>query len=374
MMADEQTVSSTPKRGQGKPKTRWEQMRKTDLTFDQLLTLMANNKLAEGKSQRLTEWYRYGVTYYARWLQKQGLSATLENFTLDRVRAYILHLKERGTFEDHPVMAPSDAHLSDYTIGSYVRALRGFASWLYAEQYTTTHVLERLKVPKAAKKVQDILCAEEIADIITSLNPRTEVGARDQAIFLLLLDTGMRAGELCNLRLGDLHLDQGYAVVFGKGKKERPVKIGSRAAKALRFYILHWRKPAMPHIDHVFLTCRSVTREGDITAAEPGQPIAVNALGHILKRIGKAAGVPRLHAHLLRHTFACMYLMRYRDPFALKSLLGHTTLTMTNHYCEAVKQMDVVRADSVSIIDGLDLRSLDVNRRGRPARKTKKQG
>ena len=67
-----------------------------------------------------------------------------------------------------------------------------------------------------------ILCAEDIADIVTLLNPRTESGARDQAIFLLMLDTGMRAGELCSLRLGDLHLDEGYATVMGKGRKQRP--------------------------------------------------------------------------------------------------------------------------------------------------------
>jgi hypothetical protein len=67
--------------------------------------------------------------------------------------------------------------------------------------------------------------------------------------------------------------------------------------------------------------------------------------------------------------FACLYLMRYRDPFALNSLLGHTTLQMTNHYCEAVQQMDLVRADTTNIVNGIDTKLLDVNRRGRLARK-----
>jgi Integrase core domain/Phage integrase family len=75
-----------------------------------------------------------------------------------------------------------------------------------------------------------------------------------------------------------------------------------------------------------------------------------------------------LHPHLLRHTFACMRLVRYRDPFALKSLLGHTTLAMTNHYCEAVQEMEEVRADRVSVVDGLDMHALDVRRSGRPRR------
>jgi hypothetical protein len=70
---------------------------------------------------------------------------------------------------------------------------------------------------------------------------------------------------------------------------------------------------------------------------------------------------------MLRHTFACLYLMRYRDPFALKSLLGPTTLQTTNHYCEAVQQMDVVWADTTSIVDGIDTKLLELNRRGRLA-------
>jgi hypothetical protein len=59
--------------------------------------------------------------------------------------------------------------------------------------------------------------------------------------------------------------------------------------------------------------------------------------------------------------------MRYRDPFALKSLLGRTTLQMTNHYFEAVQQMDVVRADTTSIVDSIDTKLLEINCRGRLA-------
>ncbi len=174
----------------------------------------------------------------------------------------------------------------------------------------------------------------------------------------------MRAGELCGLKMADLHLDEGYAMVLGKGRKMRPVKIGARAAKAVRFYLMHWHRPALPQEDHVFLTCRGVSSEGEALASSGGEPLTVAALDHAFKRLGRITGVPRLHPHLLRHTFACMYLLRYRDPFALKSLLGHTTLQMTNHYCEAVQEMEVVRADKLSIVDGLDVRGQE-GQRGR---------
>jgi len=346
-------------------KTRWERMQKTQVPLAQLAELLSSDKAAGGKAGPTLIWYGGAIARYAAWLERQELTPTLEHFTLDLVRRYIVDLQRQPANEFHPRQPAQEGPLADQTINSYVRALRGFSTWLYEEGYTAERVLGRLKVPRYAKKIQPVLCAEEIADIVCSLNPRTEIGARDQAIFLLLLDTGMRAGELCGLRLGDLHLDEGYAMVMGKGRKQRPVKIGARAAKAVRFYVLHWRKPALPHIDRAFLTCRGVSDEAAFLAPAAGMPLTVNGLGQIFRRIGRANGIPRLHPHLLRHTFACLYLMRYRDPFALKSLLGHTTLTMTNHCCEAVQQMDVIRADAVSIVDGMDMSALDVNRRGR---------
>lgn len=345
--------------------TKWGRMQKSDLALQDLAQLLANDKAAAGKSPPTVLWYTGNIGRYSEWLSRQSLSPTLGNFTLDLVRGYIVSLQGQLADAFHPSVPTQERSLSDHSINSYVRALRGFSSWLAEEGYTPDPVLARLKAPKCSKKIQPILCTEEIVDIVTSLNSRTEVGARDLAMFLLLLDTGMRAGELCGLHLSDLHLDEGYAMVMGKGRKQRPVKVGARAAKAVRFYLMHWRRSSLPHVDHVFVTCRSVADHSDPLSTEGGEPLSVNALDTVFRRLGRSTGVPRLHPHLLRHTFACLHLVRYRDPFGLKSLLGHTTLAMTNHYCEAAQQMDVVRADRVSVLDGLDVRALDVNRRGR---------
>jgi integrase/recombinase XerC/integrase/recombinase XerD len=326
---------------------------------------VATEKAASGKSAETVSWYTGVIARYADWLIAQDLEPTLGSFTLEHVRSYVVALQGLRARALHPLQPTENRPLSDATINSYVRALRAFSSWLFEEGYTETPPLARLKAPRMTQKTQEVLTEAEIAAIVCALNPRTEIGARDQAIFLLLLDTGMRAGELCGLRLPQLHLNEGYAIVLGKGRKERPIKIGARAAKAVRFYLLHWRTPALAHEDHVFLTCRGVTTGRHALASAGGEPLSVSALEQLIKRIGRQAGVERLHPHLLRHTFACLYLMRYRDPFALKSLLGHTTLQMTNHYCEAVQQMDVVRADTTSIVDGIDTRLLDINRRGR---------
>ena len=330
-------------------------MQKSALELRELSELLLADKQASGRSSQTIHWYAGAIQRYGDWLERQGAAATLQLFTLDLVRRYVTELQRQPADTYHPYMPTQTRPLADSTVNCYVRALRGFSTWLFEEGYTGEPLLARLKAPRITKKVQNILTEEEIGRIVSELNPRTEIGARNQALFILMLDTGVRAGELCKLTLTDLHLEPGYAMVMGKGKKQRPVKIDARAAKALRFYVLHWRRPALPHIEHVFVTCRGVANESDALQSDGGMPLSVNALGLIF----------RLHPHLLRHTFACMHLMRHHDPFALKTLLGHTTLTMTNHYCEAVQQLETVRADAVSIVDALDLCALEINRRGR---------
>lgn len=199
-------------------------MQKEDLSLAKLCELLVTTKTAEGKSEQSNDWYKQAIGAYALWLQEQGQEPILSNFTLEHVRAYIVALQKRPVFEHHPTAKQQERHLSDYSINSYARALRAFSNWLYNEQYTVEKILpsNRFQVPKVTKKIQDILTQVEIVRIVSALNPRTETGARDQAIFLLLLDTGMRASELCGLKLEDLHLEDGYATVLARAKKSVP--------------------------------------------------------------------------------------------------------------------------------------------------------
>lgn len=346
----------TPHGGTGR--TRWERMGRETLTLDRIAELHAAAYRAENKSERTVEWHSEAIGRFARWVDQQlGLPPTLAAFTLDHVRAYVAHLRMQTCWSTYDAMpaAARERPLSDGTVSWHVRALRAVASWLYEEGYVPENPLARLKPPKVADTEVDILSEDEIAAIIGTLNHHTEIGARNLAIFATLLDSGIRAGELVHLRLSDLHLDQGYMLVFGKGSKERPVKIGARAIKALRFYMSHWRMPARPNVDRVFLSvARQMGKYEDLWCGG-GEPLTVNAVELLIKRIGKKAGVPRLYPHLLRHTFACRYLMQHHDPFALKNLLGHTSLSMTYRYVRAVERLMVIQGSGASVLDTINL-------------------
>lgn len=235
-MATRRTVGST--RGQttqpapiagttGKTGTTWwGRMNKQDLTLDRLAELMAREKAAANASRQTVTGYLGTVRRYGAWLDDQDLPAILAHFTLEHVQRYILDLRQQRAWEYHAYMTPKDKTLSDHTVNSYTRALRSFSTWLRLEGYTHANVLGRLKVPKTTTLVQDILTTDEIRQVVNGLNPHTESSARDQAIFLLLLDTCMRAGELCSFTIDVFHLDKGYVYVLGKGKTMRPMKVG----------------------------------------------------------------------------------------------------------------------------------------------------
>jgi site-specific recombinase XerD len=332
------------------------------------------------KSEKTIGWYALALTDFCRFLEEScamAPPATLGSFTLQAVRDYILYLRARPAFAHHPFRRTHTTQrpLSDHSVNCYVRALRAFASWLYDQEYTEANLLGRLKAPKVTKRTVEILTDDEISRILDTLASRTATNARNRAIFLTLLDTGARASELLTLTLPRMHLDEGYLLVLGKGKKERPVKIGQTAAQAIRLYVSRYRPmPANASIAEVFLTegyrvshpastsAREVTGsdvvdgiEEQLLFSEPGWPLSYDALRNLFQRLGKRSGVLRLHAHLLRHTYSCRYLLAHRDPLALKTMLGHTTLDMTNHYVAAVEGMQVIRSDRVSVVDAMEL-------------------
>jgi site-specific recombinase XerD len=149
------------------------------------------------------------------------------------------------------------------------------------------------------------------------MNP---IDVRNQVIFMLLLDTGLRIGELVSLKKENLHIKEGYAKVIGKGMKERIIPIGNSAQKALqRFLYMYRTQPAITGTDNVFLS-----KNGSILTA--------NSMKLMFASLAQKSGIKRLHAHLCRHTFATRYLTNGGDIFSLRGILGHTTFEMVNNY------------------------------------------
>ena len=147
---------------------------------------------------------------------------------------YVAAMKIGPKYEGHPYKRAYSEPISPASLDQHIRTIKGFATWLYEKGYTRTNVLKNLPRPKMPSLTIEPLTDEEIKRVLASINTRTAYGARNYAIIVVLLDTGLRCGELCGLTLDDVHLDgkHCYVKVMGKGQKERMVYLGRRAVEA----------------------------------------------------------------------------------------------------------------------------------------------
>jgi len=290
----------------------------------------------EGKTPKTLRGYREKLGRFCRWL-----NGNLGDFTLQAVRSYISELQQARKYQGHPYCPVQESGLSSITLKGHVVVLKGFATWLYEEEYTDENALGRLKPPKAARKVMATLTEAEIAKILSCVRRDTPTGYRNEAVIHLFLDTGLRCAELVGLPMHDLFLDNQCLKVMGKGQKERIVPFGDRTARALLRYLN--LRPKVNGCDSVFLNI-------------DGNPMTENAIKMVFERLAKTAEIPRLHVHLLRHTMATNYLLTGENPIKLQRILGHETLEMTRRYVDMVAVQVAVTESSQSPVDRMHLK------------------
>jgi integrase/recombinase XerD len=226
-----------------------------------------------------------------------------------------------------------EKHYSESTIQIYWRCMRAFYKWAQPVLHTERPDLI-IQRPRAPEKAVIPFSEEEIKKLLSacdytvfaktkdrsSYKMKRPTAKRDRAIVLTLLDTGLRASELCRLTIADIHLDTGQVEVkiFRSGKKSRPrvVYLGKTARKVLWLYLAEKEDP---DATDTFFTANN-------------RPMNRDSLRHVLNELGTRAGVNNCYPHRFRHTFAIQYLRNGGDVFSLQRQLGHSTLEMVRHY------------------------------------------
>lgn len=221
--------------------------------------------------------------------------------------------------------------VSKKTVLNYHVGLSALWTWALKAGYVDTQIVQQVERPKPEKRVIVPFTEADIRKILASLGTSRSYSRpgkkesshslpdadRNRAIILLLLDTGMRASELCGLKIYNVDQKNHRAKVFGKGDKERSIPFSPRTGQAI------WK----------YLAARSPANVGEylfITA--DGNPLDPDRLEKIMDNISKRSGVPDIYPHRWRHTFAVMYLRNTGDTFSLQEMLGHTTMEMVKRY------------------------------------------
>ena len=311
------------------------------LRLDILIDRYRLSNIADGKSLKTIEWYDAMLRTYSNYAKQTFGNKSASHLKRDDVRGYILYLREKTRFQDHPHNHSNNQHLSSKTIQGHIRTLKAFSTWVFNEGYTSENVLKDLKLPKAAAKIIEPLTKEEITRIFSSIDIKKSIGMRDHVILAILLDTGLRASELANIKMNHIYLETGVIKVMGKGSRERIVPIGKFVQLKLLEYLERVR-PALGHTDTDYLFLSS-----------GGKPLGVNTVKLLFQRLKRSTGISKLHAHLCRHTFAINYLMNGGDIFSLKEILGHRSLDMVNHYLHFTSHQIAIQHHKFSPMDRL---------------------
>jgi len=280
----------------------------------------------EGKSWGTIDCYRDKLKGFYWYATNYDWPDDISEITTQYLREFLGYLREtshRFNSKCPRAMRP----VNNTTIQKYYRALSALINWSVNEGILETNPLVRIKVPRAEKKVVKALDSTEVTQLISSL-PDTFDGVRNKAIILVLVDCGLRLGELLNIKMSDINIEQQLMRVDGK-TGERVVRYGNTTWKAIKIY-LKLRKKVNGQNDSLWLTKKGITLKD-------------SSVETLFIKLRKRTGI-YVHPHLLRHTFATMWLKNGGESLMLQRLLGHTTLMMTNRYCQAVGSYDAVES------------------------------
>lgn len=261
--------------------------------------------------------YAYTVGNFVAWLEGQGVQAVSE-ITSHHIRAYLVSLQRKG--------------LKDTTQHAQARGIKAWLNWLVAEGDLDVSPMRKVAMPRLEQRIPEPFSPQDVQRLLAACDRHTAIGARNYALCLALLDTGLRASEIVSLRVGDID-PNGICLVMGKGRKMRQVVFGSKARVAI-LKMLGYR-PGVKNGEPLWLA-----HDG---FGEPKGALTLHGLQTILRRLGRKAGVEPCSPHRFRRTFALWCLRDGMDLHSLRMLMGHSSLVVLQRYL-ALAGEDVQRA------------------------------
>jgi site-specific recombinase XerD len=257
------------------------------------------------------------------WFLKQRGYSTCGTLELRQFLAYLNkgHTQAGGRWGNSQQTRP----VRPRTVKDYHNHLRTLFRWIVAEGGMEVSPMVRIPAPTARPDQIQPFTPAQVQALLAAAKQSTHA-RRNEALVWFLLDTGIRASELCALTGKDVDFQARRCVVLGKGNKHRTVPFGGTAARALWNYLKD--EPHEPE-EALFLS-------------ERGEALTRSGLLQLIERLGKAAKIDaiRCSPHTFRHTFAVEFLRAGGNVFSLQQLLGHTDLKMTNRYV-ALAQADI---------------------------------
>lgn len=254
------------------------------------------------------------------------------------LRSYVASLESAGR-TDISMITPEDVDafvarlasgdLASSTIGRKISAVRGLHRFLVAEGLSAADPTASLASPKRPSSLPKALTVDEVLRLLEGPDRSTRLGRRDAAVLEFLYASGARVSEAVSLEVSDVDLAERYAVVTGKGNKQRVVPIGRHAVAALEAYLpdrLELRGERRD-TDRLFVNAR-------------GAGISRQGVWRIVRIHARRAGLPdkRVSPHVLRHSAATHMVEGGADLRTVQEMLGHASISTTQIYTRVSPQ------------------------------------
>lgn len=272
-------------------------------------------------------WYKDQLTEFFKWLGSE-----------DPADLNLLKFKQYGVFLKSQNKRNGDK-LSSSSVHGAMRAVKAFYNFCIGEDYLDDFS-RQLRLPKVYKKEQLILDDQEILLLLKVLdNSAARNNQRNRCFVLLMIDSGLRRGEIPRININDISFPTRSMIVRGKGSKQRLIPMGEKTCSQLLDYRLRFRSAAGGS-EPFFLD-------------QNGNRCSDNLVKLVFQRLKEETGIERLHPHLLRHTFATYYLADGGDLETLRLILGHSNIHTTQMYLHLAFNLKLQRSRHNSHIDKL---------------------
>ena len=258
------------------------------------LKLFLDAKRIEGCSERTISYYRVTIDRLLT-----SIVTPVRKITTEEIRSYLVDYQKIN-------------QCGKVTVDNIRRNISSFFSWLEEEDYILKSPMRRIHKIKTKKVVKEVISDETIELMRDQCHQ-----IRDIAMIDLLYSTGIRVGELVNLNISDLNLQQRECIVYGKGDKERRVYFDAKAKIHLQKY-LESRTDENPAL---FVTLDS-----------PHSRLKISGVEIRLRELGRSLGLHRIHPHKFRRTMATRAIDKGMPIEQVQKILGHSQIDTTMQY------------------------------------------
>ena len=263
-------------------------------------------KYQKNYSDYTIENYKHDIIEYLEYLSSESLE--FKSIEYSDIRFFLMYLKD--TKKD-----------DNTSINRKLSSLRGFYKYLANEKIVKSNVFSLVNGPKKSRKLPRYFEYNELEELFNVPDTRTPLGQRDSLILEMLYATGVRVGELVNIKVSDIDLGRRNIIILGKGNKERFVTYGEYCEDILKTYLNTGRVSLnVKQSDYLFLN-------------NNGGRLTDRGVRFILdKLIQKTSLNKNISPHMIRHSFATHLLNEGCDLLTVQKLLGHESIKATQIY------------------------------------------